>query len=210
MILVHIGGAKGVGKSTTLNFLSSQMYPFSLRAITISKFLFKLAETQYQRPWRLLTDAERIEVRAQLKPALLQLPYDVILLDSHYIDMVEGIPTPIMPQEIQEMIDIHIIIQADPQDVLTRRRNDLHTRQRDLDIDQIREEITHEEAEAQRIGVSYSKPVYVLTNVDVHQTAHEIFNITLFHLLNNEKDSTEDSGIHHWERGEGSISEPEA
>jgi adenylate kinase len=187
MKVVHIGGAKGVGKTTTVGELGSLAIPgYTMLSITASNVLSQGAQAAFGRPWSALTDSEKNESRGNFRDILASLPADVVFLDSHYIDMEDGVPRSIMSSEISEAIDLHIVLEAGPSQILERRMGDISNRPRDLDLGQIEIEVQAERAEAVRLAGETGSPVHIFDNIDVGESARRIVEISRDFLFNTE------------------------
>ena len=187
MRLVHIGGAKGVGKTSTMAELSSLSLPgYTMLPITTSSVLAQGAQKSYGRPWAELGRDERKESRKNFKDALSSLSADVVFLDSHYVDIENGVPVPIMTDEINKIIDVHIVLEEEPSTVLERRIADISGRQRGMSMDEIVLEIDAEREEAIRLAADTGSPVHIFDNIDVGLSARRIIEISRNYLLHKE------------------------
>src|SRR5947209_8175486 len=122
MRLIHVAGAKGVGKSSILSQLSlSTRIDYSIKLISISHLLFNTAPNNFGLQWTALTDEQKCQVRENVVTNILSLPYDIVIMDSHYIEMEEGSSKCIVSPGIETFIDCHILIEAYPEIILERR-----------------------------------------------------------------------------------------
>ncbi len=200
MKIIHIGGAKGVGKTTTLDYLQRLTLPsYTINTIALSTFLYDLANKRLGKNWQELDFNERATIRKSIPDEMLQLQGDAVILDSHYIDMVEGSPKLIVPVELHNWIDVHIIIEANTSEILSRRLKDQSTRKRDLNQAYINTELVAERSEATALATRFQKPIYFLYNSNFEATAYEIMTITERYLSRSRKEDNHENFISHVE-----------
>lgn len=202
MKIVHLGGTKGVGKTTLINGLSHSLTPgFTLKAITVSSFLFELARKKFKQEWSELEPNERAILREILGQEIVKFNDDATILDSHYVDIIEGTPVSIMPPGIKDIIDVHIVLEASASRILARRRKDQSFRRRDLSLSAIRTETDAERTEAIRLAADFEKPLYIVDNIEVSQSTRRILSIIEATISMPKKEVGNESHIHNIERG---------
>jgi adenylate kinase len=175
--IIHVGGAKGVGKTTILKKLSRYFKKRTgedISLITVSEFLSNLAVSQFNKKWSDLTETERKTLREVAIQHFTSNESSVIILDSHYIDLKDGKPIDIMPDEFKRLIDIHVILEAKPEEILERRIKD-GSKQRELDVSIIREEAEAEREAALRIAKELGKPILFMKNENIEIACHNLY-----------------------------------
>lgn len=180
-LLIHVGGAKGVGK-TTIFKQGISLPEHDIKTIQMSYLLNEFGKLEFGLKWVNLNSAQRIYIREKGIKYILSLRDDAVLLDSHYIDINNNGVEPIMPKELQKLIDIHIIIESSPDEILKRRLNDLN-RERSYDINLIEKEIASERNVAMEIANNFKKPIYIIKNESINKTVSEIISIVKMKVM---------------------------
>lgn len=103
--------------------------------------------------------------------------HSLMLLDSHYIDVIDAKIVPILPVEFAKVIDAHVIIEANPKLILRRRVLD-GSRTRSIRLVDIRKEMLAECDEARRVATENGKRFYSVQNRVPEDAAN-----TLIYLL---------------------------
>lgn len=177
MKLVHIGGAKGVGKTTVLKYLEADATITNpIRIIECSLQLKILGKTAFGNDWENLNDEQRAEMRRSLHTFICNLPYDAVLLDSHYAEVRDNKIRAWLPEEYKRSVGLHIVIEASLEDILARRLND-PVKKRRIDLNSIAEEVRAEIKTAMAIAKETNKKLYVITNHNSHNTAAELVSL---------------------------------
>lgn len=166
-----MGGAKGVGKTTILEKLEGSKLERGhvLKIVHVSEFLQSLSNELFRQRLRELSTTQREDLRHIAVTKIKSLEGDVILLDSHYIDMQGSVPTIIMPPEFEPVMDGHIVLTATAAVILERRRAD-QKRERGLDIESIQIEADSELRVATELAKKYDRPVRIVENLSVSRT----------------------------------------
>ena len=114
---VAVGGPQGVGKSTVLRLLARRHPGYEVISVG----------DQFPAGFRSLSAADRARVRAQARERLssrLLANHDVVLLvDLHYLDLRESDPR-VQPPEILAQFNLHVLLVAPADALLTRRTSD--------------------------------------------------------------------------------------
>jgi len=175
-VIVHVGGARGVGKTTLLEkFIASQGYLTYL--VSLGKILDKLALTEFDLSWTFLNDKQKDAMREKAIQYILSLnEYDLIILDSHYADMKESSRKSLMPLYFQQRIDIYIVIDLTGTEIFQRRILD-STKERAGDIIAITEEANAEKKIATIIASENRKPLHVIYNDNIERALKAFCNI---------------------------------
>ena len=173
--IVHIGGVSGVGKSTVLRYLE-RLAPQEVCIISASSILNQISTARFGSEFKNLEDKKKVEVRIDAVKKIQNFGCAVVILDSHYVDKSNGKFVPIIPLEFANVIDLHIVIEAEYEQVLERRLRDTD-RLRSLKLGDIKIEAEAEKDEAFRIARSNSKDLYLINNSEPHETAKELINL---------------------------------
>lgn len=197
-MIIHIGGAKGVGKTTVLScFPKFTDCLNGISIITVSTLLANISGSTFGTPWPVLDESLRIKTRKLAIEHLISLK-GAVLIDSHYIDLVDGRVITIMPEDFKPCIDVHVVIESDPRTILERRLKDRY-RQRECDLDRIIREIRAEREVAISIAKEFGRPVHFVGNKVVGETCQEIDGILKRYIPENPEAQYE-TKIHHIER----------
>src|SRR5687768_7320695 len=124
--ILHLGGAKGVGKTTLLRGLCGSVLAAEngIVIVHMSNYLRDLSLLVYEKNWGLLSENERQVIRVRAAQSIQTISARTVLLDSHCIDMKDGLPVKIMPREFEEIVDGYIVMVAAPEVVRERRMRD--------------------------------------------------------------------------------------
>lgn len=204
--IIHVGGAKGVGKTTLLRELNG--IPLengkSLNIIHMSDFLNEFSMEIYNIQWDKLNDGEKKGLRLKAAEKIACLPYDVLLLDSHCIDMVNEKPVRIIPPEFESIIDGYMVVTSSPEIIYGRRQKD-NLRSRDLQLSIIQTEMEYELLTAKNLAAKKSLDVVVIDNYLPEKAKSDILQ-GIIRILKEVKISKEgnrieyESSFHHIER----------
>lgn len=173
--IIHMGGAKGVGKTTMLEKLEGNKLERGqiLKIVHVSEFLQSISNDIFNQRLKDLSAPQREDLRHIAVEKIKSLDGDVILLDSHYIDMQGSVPTIIMPPEFEPVMDGHLVLTAPASVILERRKAD-QKRERGLDIESIQIEADSELRVATELAKKYDRPVRVVENLSVETTVNEV------------------------------------
>lgn len=169
MKLIHVGGARGVGKTTVLSRLSSA----DIKVVSLSSLLQYLAKRDFKKEWRDTYNDERIMLRKNAVLEISKINDKLVILDSHYVDVAKGYPVTIFPQELIEMVFCHIIIEAPPASILSRRIADKKV-SRVLALKTIEMEVQSERVVAIEIAKTNSAIFHLIENFNVDRASKEI------------------------------------
>lgn len=176
--IIHIGGVKGVGKTTILRAFPEFYREKTNKEISIvhaSELLARLAKENFNKNWSDLNVSEQKSLREEAVRQIKENPAPLVLLDSHYIDLKNGEPVSIMPDEFKKLIDVHVVLEASPEEVLERRIKD-GSRKRDIDIDLIKKEAVAEKEVAQKIGTEFGKTVIFVKNDKINEACQSLYD----------------------------------
>ena len=129
-MIMHIGGPKGVGKTTIANQLTERCPQYTI--LTVSDELGRLSERQFGKKWSFLDDQQKRGARTDLCSEIVKMS-GVVILDSHYIDLLNGKPISVFPEELAASVDIFAVMVCTPEAILQRRILDGRTRTLSLD-----------------------------------------------------------------------------
>ena len=100
-MIIHIGGAKGVGKTTVLSHLPRLAHCSNeVNIIAVSNLLGNISGHMFGTSWSVLDEGQRIEARKLAIQHLASLKGPV-LMDSHYVDFINGRIITIMPEDFK-------------------------------------------------------------------------------------------------------------
>ncbi|MFA7170222.1 MAG: AAA family ATPase [Candidatus Paceibacterota bacterium] len=189
-VIVHVGGAPGVGKTTILKEIAATLkYPVCL--IPIGVLINRIAADEFNSQYFYLLDIERKNiVREKAIKYILSLnEYDLILLDSQYVDMEADIDKhmkPMMPVYFMKRVDIYVDIESSEKEILRRRMAD-STKKRICELETITKEIKAEKNLALTIANEFCKPVYIINNDNIEEAAKIFIDIMERYIANLEK-----------------------
>ena len=164
-LLVHIGGARGVGKGTVLEYLSHNIAGIvPLTVVPVSALILQHGKEMFDRDWVELVDGEKENVRRLFVNELRQLPEWIGVLDSHYVDITpDGKILSIVPVELYPLIHCHVVIHCRTSMLLSRREQDTF-KKRTLDRRLIERERRGELVIARRIARETRTPFHIVHN----------------------------------------------
>lgn len=175
-ILLHVGGAKGVGKTRLLSeFKGEKIQNKEIYVIHVSNLLRDAAKGKFYN-WADLPDIEKRDIRLTAIDAIRKSRYGIVILDSHYVEFDKGNFRAIMPDEFKREINAHILVEADPNKILDRRIND-KTVHRVLNVESIRQEIVSENRAASEIARETNTPLYIVNNDSIESAVKEFKNL---------------------------------
>lgn len=191
-MIIHIGGAKGVGKSTVVSKLK-ETDP-TLTVMAVSERLMSVARNILGKEWKDANDEQRALARRTLCGEIRSLPGTVIL-DSHYIDMVDGSPKIVFPRELLRDVGVFVIMTCSPAEILRRRTTD-NNRNRSQSLEEIAEEMEAERIVADELSrQNGTSPCITITNSEVGQTVVEMQG-----LIRNREGGRDEFTLRHRER----------
>ena len=184
MKLVHVGGAKGVGKTTVLDTLAqSTNLGCTIQTIHSSTELKQYALESYGKNLGELNRSELFTIQSKLITHVSSLKCDLVIFDTHYIDIgLDGSIVRLMPREHEAIYKYHVIIEAPAAEVLTRRLRD-KSRVRSLDISMIDKEITEERIVAHDIASRNGAVLFSVNNLNTEETISELGRIVKLMML---------------------------
>ncbi len=172
MKFIHVGGARGVGKTTVLSQLNST----NVKIISTSRFLYSLTRTYLQKEWEDTNNEERVVLRKNAVDEMSKLKDEIVILDSHYVDIDNGFPVIIFPQELSKLVECHIVIESSPVSILSRRVAD-NINIRDLVLRTIEAEVQAEKHIAMEIAKENNAIFQLIQNEYVYDTSKKIDSI---------------------------------
>lgn len=176
--LVHLGGAKGVGKTTVSDMVGLKLAKSELKICVShgSSLLYQMVKQSLTKEWSELDEAQKIESRLKAWETIKKLDYNLILLDSHYIDVNNGNHKIILPEHTWKDISHHIILEAPIDHILLRRKTD-SSRERELDLVSIDYEVKHEKATAEFIATKTQAGISIIKNEDISHAVTDLCKI---------------------------------
>lgn len=181
MKIVHVSGARGVGKTTVLQELErrhgDELNVCSLHSSTV---LSDLSRETYKKTLAELEEKELVTVQEKTIAMIKGMPFEIVLLDGHNVkvDFSSGKVTILTPEKHKREFDCHILMEADPQVIRARRVADCDVKiKREFSLDSIKMEIDEERAAAHRIAEDTGTSLYVVENRDLIRSVDEIREI---------------------------------
>jgi len=179
--LLYVGGAKGVGKTRLLSEFRGEHIKGRETYVThVSDLLRTIAKEKFN-GWVNLSDIEKSRIRLEAIDAIKDMKYEIIILDSHYVEFDKGEFRAIIPEEFKKEIKGHILIEADYSTILSRRINDKII-QRELNPDLINIEIVSERNAAKSIAKETNTPIFIINNNSIALAITE-FRVVLESLV---------------------------
>ena len=184
-MLIFLGGAHSVGKSTVLNELRRKESIDSINIVSMSDTIHKASMERYSKSIVELNQDPILRDKLQyaIISSLKELQYSFTILDGHYIatDPVGPISANYNTNENYMIrFNAQVVLTAKPETILARR---LVKNQGiwSTSIESIRSEQEMEISESKRIGSIFNTPVYVIDNDDAgaKDTAEKIWKIMI-------------------------------
>ncbi len=122
----YVGGVNGSGKSTILAEVTRQKPEFTI-IHSVTAFTEWLGFPGDYEKLRAIPPEEGIQKLSQFMDVLLAKPIDILLFDSHYLNLVRGVIKPVMGPWIKKF-DVLILISADIDSILKRIESDSRDR----------------------------------------------------------------------------------
>ena len=165
MNIVHVGGAKGVGKTSVLQELRKDLRESNsnIEVLFTSVEFGNLSTVRYGKTLANLQTEERNAIQKEFMFNVKNMSFNIIILDSHYVDVTPKGIIPLLQKEVWSDFTCHIILEADPQTILRQRISDTK-RKRQLDIKRISMEIEAERNQAYIISKETGATTYVLNS----------------------------------------------
>lgn len=172
-MFIRIGGIPGVGKSSIINTVSELSHDLKLPVERVKggDYLLRLAGVATYDELRKLPE----EYRASLRPDMYRLMYEddrkdpsiIRLRDAHFSLLEEG-QTKIVefPNQVEDKYQLHnlVLVVADPETILARRKQDIGRSDRSLDIAKIEYEQLIEEEVAKRQASELQMELIIINN----------------------------------------------
>ena len=175
-VVVHMGGAKGVGKTSVSGVVKSLVYPEEKIGVLNASACIKETIGSHL-DWRLMVESERKRIRdLTWSIKMLRYDHDIVLIDSHYVDETDGIYKIILSPDKWAHINTHIILETSAEQILSRRVKD-KTRERDLDIKNIQKEIEAERDAAYMICKETGGHLLIMSNDFLNDSANNILGV---------------------------------
>lgn len=176
--IVHIGGPKGVGKTSVSEAVKTVVSDanFSLAVLSGSSQVYDEGRCMFNKEWSELTENQRKQARQKSWETVTKLPYDVVLLDSHYVDIGDGHYKIILDEELWKDINYHVVLEAPIEMILLRRRND-QSRDRGLDINEIKYEAEAERSVAEYIARKTNVGISIIQTDDFGNAVKGLYEL---------------------------------
>jgi adenylate kinase len=182
MNIVHFGGAQGVGKTAVLKYLRESLSEGAdVVVLSSSKELNNISTSEYGKTIKELNSVETRTIQELFMQNLRNSKNQNVLLDSHYVSISQGNIINLTPKEHAKEFNCHIVLEASPYTILTRRLNDDRT-SRLLDLPTIVAEVYAEKNEALLLAQESGTRIYV---VDAEGTIEKTAD-TIRSILRNE------------------------
>lgn len=164
-LIVHVGGASGVGKSKVLEIVRMRLRVRTrLVILPVSKLVSRLGKERFDKEWGALDDDQKDVVRKDYVQSIKKIRMGIHILDSHYVDVTtDKTARPIIPSTLYRLIDVYIVVGCPKDALLLRRRSD-SLKARPLDAEVIEAELDGELNHARQIAQECKKPLYVVLN----------------------------------------------
>lgn len=174
--LVAVGGARGVGKTTTLKNLAIKNPDF--RVISLGEELNNLSINKLGKSFFDIEIVEKDIIRKEhgndLISRISPLP-NVFLLDLHYTDLREKEEKIIQPEIILQNIDVFVFFDAEKELILHRMLVDSEKRGRIQSVSYIERDRIAEMVAAKSLAEKYGKTFFYLdTRSPVEETTLEL------------------------------------
>jgi adenylate kinase len=189
-VIVHVGGAPGAGKTTILKKITAAL-KYSVCLVPIGVLLNSMGAGEFNSQYFCFLDEERKNiVREKAIKHILSLDkYDLVILDSQYVNMSADINKPMkpmMPVYFMKRVDIYVDIEASEEEILRRRMAD-STKKRICELDIIVKEIKAEKNLALTIANEFCKPVYIINNDNIEESVKIFIDIIEKHMADGGK-----------------------
>ena len=177
MVVIAIGGVKGVGKTTLLKNLESVLSNEPPTEVVYgSSKLNEIALKEYSKSLNELSSRQTEYVHSLFLDYIEKDRSSVTFVDMHYADVVDGKIKNLVSQRSGNMYDIHIFLDAPAEEILNRRIND-KSRLRNLTISDIYTEINAEKTIAENTAREYNKKLCYFSNIEIKNAIDEIIKI---------------------------------
>ena len=173
-LIVHVGGARGVGKSALLELMSNTVTTTLPLVVTpTSAYVQQLGREMFNRDWTELSMSEKNAIRKAFIQQITTFSRGICVLDSHYVDVLpDGIVTPIVPLALQPLLHCHVVVDCTSEALLIRRKVD-PIKSRPLNEAWIEQERCGELSVALQMAQGTGTPFHVVQNEeDVKYAAH--------------------------------------
>ncbi len=169
---------QGCGKTTLLKYVKERFGDNNLEIVHGSEVIFNISNKVFGAEWSQLNEFKRREVREYAVRQILAQTESkkIIIIDGHYIEMLDGQIYEILPEELKKNIKYHVIVEAPVELVQARRISDL-SKSRDIDIDLIKREMKAEREVAQKTAWESNSRVQVVENLDLDKAANTFIDL---------------------------------
>jgi adenylate kinase len=167
--IISLGGAKGIGKTTTLHALEE----LGASTMQVSSELNRFSVDRTSKRIRELSIPQRDEIRIMFGEILaerLSHSPNRTYIDLHYTDSREDPDKILHPPARLAMLHVFVVMTADSDVILERRTKDV-TRDRTLNRDRIAQEQQAEVNAAFNLAQTYKRP---LRNIDASRSTSDI------------------------------------
>lgn len=159
VLVIAVGGPKGVGKTTVLEKIVKQQPEWQL--IKVSQELLYLADNA----WSDLLVEQKDEIRKIFVQKLLKNLPENLILDLHYIDLREGAEKCIQPKELINICTHFVVFLAPAELILKRRKKRDKDRFKELNLAEIKQESMAEFKMAKKLAKENKKPFLIYCNI---------------------------------------------
>lgn len=159
MIMIAVGGARGVGKSTTLGLLTKLDPEIDLISLGDKLNDFSLRQTGTS-IYDVSTPAKDQMRKAFTEELILGVQQNdgCFLLDLHYTDIREGVDKIIQPEVLIKNVDNYVVFDADAETIAQRSLNDPKKRNRITNLAYIEMDRFAEVSAARYLAEIYHRP----------------------------------------------------
>lgn len=167
--IIYIGGAKGVGKSTLISSIESELPNCEVIDVTI--WMREYTNLNYRDQLDEITIVDRYKAREYAFPqALKNKTLHNLIFDSHFcIPSIYGHEWG-FPSSFAENVNTFILITSEPKKILERRQKDTSRHRGKIDLETIELDLVVEKRYAGFIAQKVNKPYHIIQN-NVFETA---------------------------------------
>lgn len=171
--LIIVGGAQGVGKTTVLDELEKRFAGMPIGIVHYSKLRSAFSKKLYDKEWTEIYSEEGRAVIDTSFEFIKNLPYRIVIVDSHHVWMNGETPVLFMPER-QKEFGLHVVITSDPTTISARRKVQKRGRVSDARLAEIEQ---NEEIRVARDSARINNSeIFVIENepLKIRQTAEAI------------------------------------
>jgi len=181
--LVFVGGARGVGKTSALSQLGQRLGDRNVGVVFGSKKHDEICLELHGNDMFGVTKGQNWRVINEMARRIKSMPHEVVLLDGHFA-WIEGRKIiDHIPKRHKKLYDAYILLDVDPEVLLSRRGNDNDKRlenpglKRPLDLRTVKLEVSAEKKKAIRTAAYAGKKLHIIdtTTMGVNQIVENIW-----------------------------------